>query len=73
MDTIIEKRIFNNLKQRNCSLIIISHRLNIIRDCDEIIVLEKGKLAQRGTHDELVKQSGVYQHLFNLDSTDSIE
>ena len=63
LDTQTEQIIVENLRQRNCSCILIAHRLSTIRDCDEIIVLEKGKVVQRGTHDELWEEGGVYGRL----------
>ena len=43
--------------------IIIAHRLSTIRDADEIIVMERGKIVQRGTHDEMKDIEGPYKHL----------
>ncbi|WP_414579533.1 NHLP family bacteriocin export ABC transporter peptidase/permease/ATPase subunit [Anabaena sp. CCY 9402-a] len=63
LDTQTEQIIVENLHQRNCSCILVAHRLSTIRDCDEIIVLEQGKVVQRGTHEELWQEGGVYERL----------
>ncbi len=63
LDAQTEQIIVENLRKRNCSCILVAHRLSTIRDCDEIIVLEKGKVVQRGTHEELWQEGGVYEKL----------
>ena len=49
--------------------IIIAHRLSTVRDADKIVVLDKGKIAEVGSHAELLSQSGIYHRLHSLQQT----
>ncbi|MDR1706027.1 MAG: NHLP family bacteriocin export ABC transporter peptidase/permease/ATPase subunit [Clostridiales bacterium] len=63
LDAKTEFEVSKAIKDRGITCVIVAHRLSTIRDCDEIIVLDRGRIAERGTHDELYKLGGKYTAL----------
>lgn len=63
MDSQTEYNVVKSIKDRGITCIIISHRLSTIRDCEEILVLDRGHVVERGTHDELIGMNGLYKEL----------
>lgn len=60
LDAMLEKEIIDNIKRRGCTCLVVAHRLSAIRDCDKIIVLNKGQIVEMGSHEELVQKNGEY-------------
>lgn len=63
LDARTEYEVVNAIKDRGITCIVIAHRLSTIRDCDEIIVMDHGKVTERGTHEELINGNGLYAEL----------
>ena len=72
LDTDTEERLIKNLKNnfKNKSVIIVSHRVSCVKHADKIIVLEKGKIIQEGTHKNLIKIDGYYKELYNKQNSE---
>ncbi|MCK4712409.1 MAG: ATP-binding cassette domain-containing protein [Marinosulfonomonas sp.] len=66
LDSKTEKQVMHNIRAKNCTILAIAHRLTTIRDFDRIVVLDKGKIIQQGTHDDLISQKDkLYYQLVN--------
>jgi ATP-binding cassette subfamily B protein len=65
VDTYTEEEILSRLRgvMRERTSIIVSHRISTVRDADVIFLLDDGRIAERGTHDELIRQNGLYAEL----------
>ena len=75
IDAGTEQRIREELRAHteNCATIIVSHRLGALRHAHEIIFIEDGSIAERGTHDELIAANGKYAALYALQTRDGSE
>ena len=63
LDAKTEYEVVKSIKDRGITCIVVAHRLSTIRDCDEIIVMDNGKVVERGTHEELYAKNGCYAQL----------
>ena len=62
---LVQKALDNLIKSGNQTVVIVAHRLSTIRDADEILVMQKGQIVERGTHHQLVAKDGAYKKLVN--------
>ena len=76
LDNLTQKKVSESLDGLKCTRLVIAHRLSTIKQCDRIIVLDKGKIIEDGTYDELIAKNGFFAELVErqrLDKSDSNE
>ena len=63
LDNITQKIVTDSMNEMKCTRIVIAHRLSTIKQCDRIIVLDKGVIAEEGTYEELLARGGLFTEL----------
>ena len=63
LDNITQKIVTDALDEMNCTRIVIAHRLSTIRHCDRILVMDRGKILEDGTYEELLSKNGIFTEL----------
>ena len=71
LDNITQKTVSESLAKLKCTRIVIAHRLSTIKQCDRIIVLDKGKIIEDGSYDELIAKKGFFAELIERQRVDT--
>ncbi len=66
LDAVTEAEVFESIRQKGTTCIIVAHRLSTVASCDSILVMDGGKIVQRGTHEELFNTEGLYRKLLQV-------
>jgi ATP-binding cassette subfamily B protein len=73
VDTVTEERILNNLRtlMQGKTTFLISHRISTVKSASHIIVLEKGRISEEGTHESLIQKKGIYYEMYQSQNPDA--
>ena len=66
LDAVTEEAVFKAIRLKATTCIIVAHRLSTVASCDHILVMDKGRIVQRGTHEELYNTEGIYRQLLEV-------
>ena len=61
-----QKHVSDSLDSLKCTRVVVAHRLSTVKNCDRILVVDGGKIAEEGTYDELIAKKGIYYNLYRL-------
>ena len=68
LDNISQSKVLESVYKESCTVIMVAHRLSTVRDCDRIILVKDGKIAEQGTFDELMEMRGGFYELMRRQS-----
>ena len=71
LDAVTEAEVFESIKEKNTTCIIVAHRLSTVSSCDRILVMDRGRIVQEGTHEELYNSEGLYRKLLTVPGSNS--
>ena len=60
LDNVVQNEVAENIAQLGCARVVIAHRLSTVRQCDRIVMIDNGAIAEEGTYDELMKRKGLF-------------
>jgi len=58
--------VFKSIRDKGTTCVVVAHRLSTVASCDHILVMDKGRIVQRGTHEELMRSEGLYRQLLQV-------
>ena len=68
LDNISQNKVLDSVYKENCTVVMVAHRLSTVRDCDRIVLIKEGRIAEQGTYDDLMKLRGEFYELMRRQS-----